>query len=119
MRTLEKNKTSIWLVNKLEDAKVYDSYGNFTGEYTQTYSNPIYVKIQMYPASGIILEQTFGKDVTLDLISTCIEVNMSKDSLLFLSEPDSSSDYKQIYDYRVEAILPSINSTTYGLKRRT
>jgi len=117
MRTLEKNKLSYWLVNKVGDTNEVDVDMNYTGEVIPVYSNPSQIRLATYPANGKITEEMFGKNSQLDLIAVSTDVVLTKDSLLFLASP--LGDYSTTYDYRVDKINQSLNGYSYGLVRRT
>ena len=69
----------------------------------------------LYPATSEVLEESFGVTSKLDMITTS-NVQLKKQSLIFLSEP--IGDYDLTYDFKVTMILPSLNHTQYGLRGR-
>lgn len=117
MRTLNKNKTTLWIVNPTAKVAVVDVDGFQTGEFTTSFTTPVSKDIALYPSNGTIVEEIFGKDYSCDMIAVSNEVNLSKDSLLFLSQP--VSNYTTTYDYYVDKINKSLNTYQYGLRRRT
>jgi hypothetical protein len=117
MRTLGINKTKLWLVRQTGVTDYIDSDGFKTGEKIKVYSTPSIVYINIYPFGGKIMEQIFGKDYSCDMVGISNEVSLLKDDLLFLTLP--TSNYDETYDYRLDAIKPSINTKNYGLKMRT
>ena len=52
MRILERNKKDLWYANKVSSAYVTDNNGLKTGEKTQTYANPVKVRMSMAISSG-------------------------------------------------------------------
>ena len=116
MRDLQKNTFQIWCVNPSVRTEVMDGEYH-TGEYKSTCGTPRKARISMYPANARITEELFGKNVALDMIASSSTLDFPADTLIFMSSP--SGDYSKTYDYKVSAISPSINSTTYGLKKRT
>lgn len=117
MRTLEKNKVTLWVVSPTGSNNEIDEDGNMTGEKITTYNQPIEVKLSLYPAGGEITEQMFGKDTSIDMISVSSEVILTPDSLLFETLP--TSDFRKTYTYRVNRISKSLNTYAYGFTRRT
>jgi len=117
MRTLGINKTKLWLVRQSGVTDNFDSDGFKTGEKIKVYSTPTIVYINIYPSNGKIVEQIFGKDYSCDMMAVSNEVHLLKDDLLFLSLP--VSNYDETYDYRLDKINKSINTTNYGLRMRT
>jgi hypothetical protein len=118
MRDLLRNKTNLWYVTRTGSTDKLDEDGNFTGEKIMTYSTPISISMNLYPANGSIVEAIFGKDASFDMVGVSNEIDLDKDALLFLSEPQSNN-YDKIYDYRVDSIRKSLNTTQYGLRNRT
>lgn len=117
MRTLKKNQTSLWLVNPVSKVDAVDEDGYETGESVTTYSTPVLVSLSLYPSNGAIVEEIFGKDYSCDMLACSNEINLSKFSLLFLSEP--IENYPTTYDYKVDKINKSLNTFQYALRRRT
>lgn len=115
MRTLELNKIDIWVVEPLGEVDVTDDDGLFTGEKEFTYSTPKKIRLHLYPASGDVLENTFGISAKLDYV-TSTSLVLDKKSLLFFSEP--IGDYDITYDLKVSKMLKSLSHTTYGLEGR-
>lgn len=105
MRDLERNQSTIWYVN----------YILVEGE--PVYGTVMQDKIALYPYSGEIQEQTFGIDASLDMVATSSRLRLDENTFIFLSEP--ISNYDKTYDFIVNRKMVSLNSTSYGLKRRT
>lgn len=116
MRTLERNKTTFWIVNCIDEVDVKDEDGFYTGEKELGYSSPTLVKLSVYPASGDIVEQIFGKQVVVDLVAVSENVKLDKMTLIFKKEP-TLGEYDN-YDYKVTHIAESLNHTQYGLRGR-
>lgn len=60
MRSLNKNKRSIYYANRTSEVKLYDEYGNETGESTPTYSSAKQLDCNVSAASGEDAVQAFG-----------------------------------------------------------
>lgn len=116
MRTLEKNKISLWLVNPTGFTDKVDPNGLYTGDVIRTYSTPIEIRLTLYPATGMIVESIFGHNVDIDMVSVTTDIVLTPDSLLFETQP--TGDYLKTYTYKVNRILKSLNNYVYGLKRR-
>ena len=117
LRTLNLNKTKLWSVHIVSSQEDVDDDGFLTGEIIDTYSNPSVIFLSIYPAVGTIVEQIFGKDTSFDMMAVSNEVELTPDTLLFLSEP--TGEYYTTYDYRVSKISRSLNTFQYGLEKRT
>ena len=116
MRTLELNKTKLWLVNPIGFTDKVDPNGLYTGDIIRTYGTPIEIRLTLYPATGTIVESIFGHNVDIDMVSVTTDLVLTPDSLLFETQP--TGDYFETYTYKVEKILKSLNNYVYGFKRR-
>lgn len=116
MRTLEKNKVTLWLVKPATLTPELDSNGFMTGQNVLTYSTPIQIRLSLYPSNSDIVEQLFGKDCSFDMVSVSNSVILSKDSMLYYSQP--IANFGTTYDYKVDKIAHSLNTYGYGLKGR-
>lgn len=118
MRTLELNKTKVWIIEPLDRVELLDSDGFKTGEYTMGYAIPKEVNLALYPSNGAIVEQIFGKDASYDMMAVSNDIVLTTDSLVFLTSPPDVNIYNT-YNYRVSAIKHSLNTYNYGLRMRT
>lgn len=116
MRNLEINKQYLWVVSPLGEVDVVDDDGNFTGEVDFNYTTPIKAGLILSPADGNIKNELFGEAYHCDLISVSNEVVLNQGDYLFKAEPND--DFDTTYDYKVDKILTSLNSYSYGLKAR-
>lgn len=112
MRTLELNKTTMWVVSCLGMEDIYDENGYYTGEQELTYSEPKKIRINLYPATGEVLTRQFGSNVDVDMVSSSTNVVLDKDDLLFYKKP--INNYDSEYDFRVTSIMKSLNHYQYG-----
>lgn len=117
MRTLELNKSKLWIVTPTGTAEETDSDGFLTGQMLTTYSLPTPIQINIYPTNGAITNQIFGEDINYDQIAVSNEIVLDEDALLFLTYP--SGDYEKTYDFVVSKVVKSINTYNYGLRSRT
>ena len=113
MRTLKLNQTKLWYVEALGEVDVVDSEGNYTGEKDITYTAPKVIHLHLYPASGDIIDKSFGRDVELDMVTNS-NVELNQTSLFFLDEP--VDNFANTYTYKITAINKSLNTYQYGLK---
>lgn len=117
MRTLEKNKTDLWVVNPATQSKVLDENGFETGEMITTFGTPVKIRMGLYPANGLITSEIFGKDYVCDQLAISNDVVLLENSLIFTAPP--VSNYPVTYTYRVDRINKSLNTSNYALKKRT
>lgn len=119
MRDLLRNTTKLWYVNAAILADELDLDGNYTGEKTKSYSAPQIIFMNIYPSNGNVVERIFGKDSSFDMVATSNQIKLEVDTLLFLKDPNFNSNYDLNYDFRIDTIRTSLNTTQYGLKKRT
>ena len=119
MRTLEKNKQTLYTVVATGFEDVKDSDGNYTGEKIKTYSDVSVVHINIFPSNGEILLRLFGVDYNCDMIATSTDLVFTKGTLIFKDDPsDYAPNYDVHYDYILDRISQSLNVYVYGLKGR-
>jgi hypothetical protein len=68
MRALHRNKIRIFYANYRDKIHLKDEYGNLTGEYEISYTNPIAVCANVSAARGESTTRQFGEDVNYDRI---------------------------------------------------
>lgn len=116
MRLLDKNCIDIWIVNAVESVPILNSDGYATGEEEVVYGSPVKLRVSDYPASGKVIDATFGSFAELDRVVLAENGALGVGSLVFTKEP--VTPYSDNYDYTVSKILPSMNHTLCGLKVR-
>lgn len=116
MRTLELNKTNLWYTREIGEIDVVDDEGNFTGEIEMEYLKPEKIRLHLYPASGEVLEESFGRSSGVEMISSTTDNILKVNDLIYYEEP--LENYNENYDYSITSILRSLNSFQYGLKGR-
>ena len=60
MRGLRRNKTTLYYALFTGKTEIYDLNGHFTGDYEETYSDPVRVGMNISPATGNADEEPFG-----------------------------------------------------------
>lgn len=115
MRTLRLNKKEFWKVSPIGYEEIMDGT-LYTGEKRATFSEPIKIKMNVNPASGLIVSDIEGRTVKAKMMAVSEKDILNAQDLLFVSEP--SGNYDTTYDYRVVEILPSLNFFRYGLEMR-
>ena len=116
MRTQRINETSLWIVNVLSYDDVKDLDDNFTGEKEAVYDTPTKIRLSMYPNDGNILKDLVGDLGNFDYLAVSCKYNLTKDTLLFKTEP--SSNFDTTFDYKIVRILDSLNGNRYLLESR-
>ncbi len=116
MRSLNRNKTPIWVVSVTGKTKVVDGNGNSTGEYQSEFSTPRKIEICIMPNNGSIIRDFKGEMSNSDMLATDMNNELKSDDLLFLEEP--STNFDRTFDYYVKSIKRSLNHSLYILAVR-
>ncbi len=115
MRSLERNKQTVYYALFLKNKDVTDQYGNKTGEYEPVYTDPIELKINVSPAKGSVYHRQFGDSVEYDKVLATTNTNLpiTESSVFWID----SLKTKGPHDYTVTRVGRSLNSVSYAVKR--
>lgn len=116
MRCLNRNKQPFYYANYQGMVKMYDTSGNFTGEYELSYSTPELVYGNISPARGDAYTSPFGvTDVGIDKVIVLSDPNfpIAETSVLWIEKDPALEPY----DYTVARIARSINSISIAIKK--
>lgn len=122
MRCLVRNKTKIYYATYIWSTEIIDDYGNSTGEYEVTYSNPIECKANVSAAQGELQSQQFGetesydKVIVLDDRDAPIDEHsiLWVDTLPLLNEDGATSTP---HDYTVSKVARSLNGVSIAIRK--
>ena len=123
MRSLERNKKTLYYALYDEEIPVKDEYGNETGETTAGYHNPVKIRarvginrgsVEEYPA-GILLDYT--RTIVSDKKYPITETSILWVDTLPVFKQDGSTDTP--HDFKVVKIAPDINVHQYAIKKVT
>lgn len=114
MQLLKRNQQLIQYMNYSGSmSAITDSEGNYTGEYTETYTALKSVMGYVTPSKGEATEEMFGKDLDYDKIlyvdKSC---DMDEFSLLWVNTNSSAAN-----DYIVSKIAESLNHKAIAIKK--
>lgn len=114
MRTLEINKQPMWYALLTGKSEVIDEYGNHTGVFELTYSEPVYYPVNMSESRNIVKHEAFG--VTADYDRTFVTTDMScpitEDSIIWFGADPTTEPH----NYVVHRIANSLNSITIAIR---
>lgn len=122
MRCLARNKRTFFYALQGGQTEITDEYGNVTGQYEISYTNPIKGCANISAAQGEIRSRQFGesesydKVIVLDDVNTPIDVYsiMWVDALPHLNE-DGSTDTP--HDYIVKKVARSLNGVSIAISK--
>ena len=120
MRCLEINKRRLWYALYL--GRTANTENGFeTGEYSNSYSDPVAFRANVSPAAGRVGIDVFGESLDYERVIVCdyVDLPVKEDSILFIEhEPEQNSSGNWNYDYIVKRISRSINSVAIAVSRR-
>ena len=118
MRTLNRNKQTIYYALYKGNTEITDSYGDPTGESVATYDTPVKLRCNVSASRGTADSELFGIDLNYSK-TLCVEgVNcpIKEDSILWIGRtPDFKEDTVK-HNYVVVAVAVSLNNTVYAVK---
>lgn len=115
MRTLERNKQTIYYALYEGKEPLTDEYGSPTGEYEVLYSEPVFLKINVSAARGEYSTRQFGEMENYDKILVTDDINLpiSETSILWIDSLDTTKPH----DYIVKKVARSLNSVSYAVSK--
>ena len=122
MRTLRRNKIRIFYANYRDKIPLRDEYGNLTGEYEISYTNPIEVCANVSAARGEATTRQFGDDESYDRVIVLGDPQfpIAATSILWIDTPpeiaeDGSTETP--HDYIVKQVATSLNSVSIAVSK--
>ena len=119
MRTLKRNKTTLYYALHTGRAEMVDANGDYTGNYVDTYGSPVLLRANISASRGSVSEEMFGLDTqytkTVVVDKSC---PIKEDTILWIGiTPDAMGESGTVkHNYTVTAIAESLNSITIAIK---
>lgn len=130
MRDLASNTKRLWYSLYQGKQKVYDSNGDFTGQYTEAYTEPVMIRANLSATRGTqgftgtgASNDYFGSNVRYDrIISTCrMDLPINEHTVIWTHQPQEQAgggyDYESA-EYRVTAVAVGVQHTKYAIRSR-
>lgn len=131
MRTLKRNLKPIYVCLYQGKTEITDSDGNYTGETTSAFSNPILIYANVQKITGRVMAEQYGLDEGYDRVAIFDNVELAKidgfneqsalyiDKLPTFDENDEPilNDGEPENDYIVKSVSTTLNSTLVLCKR--
>lgn len=113
MRTLSRNKQTIYYALYHSKTDVIDEFGNKTGEYTLNYEEPVKLAVNVSAARGTSDIEQFGMNANYSKTIVTDDVNcpICETTRLWVGR-----DTDLPHNYVVTMVARSINSVTYAIK---
>lgn len=120
MRKLHRNMQKFYYSNYIGRTDITDEWGNLTGEYKITYSEPKLAKGNISASRGSADADEFGVDINYNkTIIPFEDIGLTETSILWINVvPEiENGETKTPYDYKVVEIAKSINEISYAIQR--
>jgi hypothetical protein len=122
MRTLLRNKRRFYYASYIGETEILDEYGNSTGEYSVSYSNPIECLGNISAAQGEMQSRQFGESESYDKVIVLDERGAPVDehSVLWVDTlPHLNGDGTTAtpYDYTVKRVARSLNGVSIAIRK--
>ena len=122
MRALTRNKVLIHYANYRDKTPIKDEYGNLTGEYEISYTNPIAVCANVSAARGEATTRQFGDDMNYDRVILIDDPQfpIKESSILWIETPpeiQEDGSTKDPHDYIVKQVATSLNSVSIAVSK--
>lgn len=116
MRTLHRNKQEFYYSNYLGRTELTDEWGNATGEYRITYSEPRLAYGNISASRGASDADQFG--VSVNYNKTIVpeeDLGLTETSILWIGEVPENADTP--HNYEIAEIAKSINEISYAIRK--
>ena len=122
MRALHRNKVRIFYANYRNKVPLRDEYGNLTGEYEISYTNPSVVCAHVSAARGEATTRQFGDDEGYDRVIVLDDpaLPITVTSILWIDTlPEIAEDgsTETPHDYIVKQVATSLNSVSIAVSK--
>ena len=113
MRGLCRNMQTIWYALYQGKEPLVDENGNRTGEYTDSYSEPKKMRMNLAPVDGYAEWNPFGIDSNYDIAAMTFDVKspICETTIVWVGKlPDEP------HNYAVRRVAKSLNNIVYALE---
>lgn len=122
MKCSQRNKQTLYYALYQGKTEIIDEYGNVTGQFSNNYSSPQSVKMNISPARGTSDVEQFGINANYSKTMVTDDMNcpIDENSILWIDRMPTSSHGSVLSDnphnYVVTQVAKSLNSITYAIK---
>lgn len=114
MRSLERNKRTIYYALYTGNEEIKDSNNYSTGEYRRTYSQPVKARINVSAARGAAYTREFGDFQNYDkTMITTENLPIDENTILWVDDLDITHEH----DYEVAKVAKSLNENQYAIQK--
>ena len=122
MRSLKRNEQDFYYALYGEEVEEVDEEGNFTGEMTIGYENPVKAAENISASRGEASTEQFGISLDYDkIVCSCdMTLPINETTILWVDTMpvlDENGATKTKHDYTVKKVARSLNSVQYAIKK--
>lgn len=121
MKTLARNKKTLYYALQTGIDSVNDEYGNFSGQYDIKYATPVETQMNISPARGEAILEQFGIQEQYDkvLITDDMDCPIAEDSVLWLNTVPTivNGATNTPFDYLVIRVAKSLNNIAIAVRK--
>ena len=114
MKTLLRNRKTVYYALPTGKVKQTDAYGNYTGETVESYADPVkYERLSARNMTGVINSETFGLADAYEssFVTSDMSCPITEDTRLWIDTAPYDKDGNLLpHDHVVKAIIPTINA---------
>ena len=118
MRTTQRDKRTIWYALYEGVSEVVDDDGNYTGEYTVSYSTPTKTRMNISGGRGQAAIEAFGIDnpFTMSAVTDDLTTPFNTDTIFWFGVTPGATYDAVAHNYKCTGIARTINGLTIALK---
>ena len=119
MRCLTRNKSTFYYALYEGQNEITDEYGNSTGQYGASYSEPVQTSGNISAAQGEIQSRQFGESLIYDKVIVLDNPNIPLDEYSILWIDTLPETDETPHDYIVKKVARSLNSVLIAVSKVT
>jgi len=118
LRTTQRDKRTIWYALYQGVSEVVDEEGNYTGEYTVSYSQPVKARMNVSGGRGQAAIEAFGIDnpFTMSAVTDDLTTPFTTDTIFWFGVTPGASYDDVPHTHKCTGIARTINGLTLALK---
>lgn len=115
VKCLKRNKRTFYYALYGQEVELTDADGNYTGETSIGYSDPVECKANISPATGQSNMEMFGNLTDYDrvIVSDDLTLPIDENSVLWIDRAPTDGTH----DYVVRRVAKSLNSVAYAVRK--
>ena len=119
MRTLQRNKRTVWYALYQGETEQTDANGDYTGETEITYATPVAIRANVSPATGQSNLEMFGNLTDYDrvVVTDQVDVPIDENTVLWIDAEPTEDSGVEGFNYIVRRVARSFNSVAIAVRK--